>query len=249
MAYGLRNRGTPKDEIDRRVRETAKTLELSALLERRPRELSGGQRQRVAMGRAIVRNPKVFLFDEPLSNLDAKLRGQMRVEIKNLQRSLGVTSVYVTHDQLEAMTLADLLVVMNAGTVEQAGDPLDIYEKPASTFVASFIGAPPMNLLPAGQGSVAPGNAPKGAATIGFRPEDADVAHSGETPAGALALDADVEAVEPVGAESFLYCAAARSRIVVRVSGRAAAQPGERLRVIARPEKLHWFDAAGRRIG
>ena len=149
MAYGLRNRGTPKDEIDRRVRDTAKTLELSALLERRPRELSGGQRQRVAMGRAIVRNPKVFLFDEPLSNLDAKLRGQMRVEIKNLQRSLGVTSVYVTHDQLEAMTLADLLVVMNAGTVEQSGYPLDIYEKPASTFVASFIGAPPMNLLPA----------------------------------------------------------------------------------------------------
>ena len=177
MAYGLRNRGTPKDEIDRRVRETAKTLELSALLERRPRELSGGQRQRVAMGRAIVRNPKVFLFDEPLSNLDAKLRGQMRVEIKNLQRSLGVTSVYVTHDQLEAMTLADLLVVMNAGTVEQAGNPLDIYEKPASIFVASFIGAPPMNLLPAtGKGGVSPaGNAPAGAATIGFRPEDADV--------------------------------------------------------------------------
>jgi sn-glycerol 3-phosphate transport system ATP-binding protein len=174
----------------------------------------------------------------------------MRVEIKNLQRSLGVTSVYVTHDQLEAMTLADLLVVMNAGTVEQAGDPLDIYEKPASTFVASFIGAPPMNLLPAtGQGGVAPANgAPAGAATIGFRPEDADVAHAGETPAGALALDADVEAVEPVGAESFLYCAAAGSRIVVRVSGRAAAQPGDRLRVIARAEKLHWFDATGKRV-
>ncbi|PZN51054.1 MAG: sn-glycerol-3-phosphate ABC transporter ATP-binding protein UgpC, partial [Proteobacteria bacterium] len=147
MAYGLRNRGTPKDEIDRRVREAAATLELSHLLDRRPRELSGGQRQRVAMGRAIVRKPKVFLFDEPLSNLDAKLRGQMRVEIKNLQRSLGVTSVYVTHDQLEAMTLADMLVVMNAGVIEQQGAPLDIYEKPASIFVASFIGAPPMNLL------------------------------------------------------------------------------------------------------
>ena len=249
MAYGLRNRGTPKDEIDRRVRDTAKTLELSALLERRPRELSGGQRQRVAMGRAIVRNPKVFLFDEPLSNLDAKLRGQMRVEIKNLQRSLGVTSVYVTHDQLEAMTLADLLVVMNAGTVEQSGYPLDIYEKPASTFVASFIGAPPMNLLPAGQGAAPANSAAPGAATIGFRPEDADVAHSGETPAGALALDADVEAVEPVGAESFLYCAAAGSRIVVRVSGRAVAEPGDRLRVIARAEKLHWFDTVGKRLG
>jgi sn-glycerol 3-phosphate transport system ATP-binding protein len=249
MAYGLRNRGTPKDEIDRRVRATAKTLELEHLLERRPRELSGGQRQRVAMGRAIVRNPKVFLFDEPLSNLDAKLRGQMRVEIKNLQRSLGVTSVYVTHDQLEAMTLADLLVVMNAGKVEQAGNPLDIYEKPASTFVASFIGAPPMNLLPAGQGGVSLAGAPAGAATIGFRPEDAEVTHSGDTPADALALDADVEAVEPVGAESFLYCAAAGSRIVVRVSGRAGAVPGDRLRVIARAEKLHWFDAEGRRVG
>ncbi|HEY6631315.1 MAG TPA: sn-glycerol-3-phosphate ABC transporter ATP-binding protein UgpC [Rhizobiaceae bacterium] len=250
MAYGLRNRGTPKDEIDRRVRATAKTLELEHLLERRPRELSGGQRQRVAMGRAIVRNPKVFLFDEPLSNLDAKLRGQMRVEIKNLQRSLGVTSVYVTHDQLEAMTLADLLVVMNAGTVEQSGNPLDIYEKPASTFVASFIGAPPMNLLPAGNGAAAPASGtPAGAATMGFRPEDADVAHSDETPSDALALNASVEAVEPVGAESFVYCAAAGSRIVVRVPGRAAAQPGDRLRVIARAEKLHWFDAAGKRLG
>jgi len=249
MAYGLRNRGTPKDEIDRRVRATAKTLELEHLLERRPRELSGGQRQRVAMGRAIVRNPKVFLFDEPLSNLDAKLRGQMRVEIKNLQRSLGVTSVYVTHDQLEAMTLADLLVVMNSGTVEQSGNPLDIYEKPASTFVASFIGAPPMNLLPAGHDGVAPSSGtPASAATIGFRPEDADVAHSGETPSGALALDADVEAVEPVGAESFVYCAAAGSRIVVRVAGRAVVQPGDRLRVVTRAEKLHWFDAAGKRL-
>ncbi len=147
MAYGLRNRGMPKDQIDKRVREAAQILELTHLLERRPKELSGGQRQRVAMGRAIVRNPKVFLFDEPLSNLDAKLRGQMRVEIKNLQRQLGVTSVYVTHDQLEAMTLADTLVVMNAGSVEQIGAPLDIYEQPASTFVASFIGAPPMNLV------------------------------------------------------------------------------------------------------
>ena len=123
MAYGLRNRGMPKDEIDSGCRQPRKTLELDALLDRRPRELSGGQRQRVAMGRAIVRNPKVFLFDEPLSNLDAKLRGQMRVEIKNLQRELGVTSVYVTHDQLEAMTLADILVVMNAGLVEQIGQP------------------------------------------------------------------------------------------------------------------------------
>ncbi|MBU0584858.1 MAG: sn-glycerol-3-phosphate import ATP-binding protein UgpC [Alphaproteobacteria bacterium] len=258
MAYGLRNRGTPKDEIDRRVRETAEKLELTPLLERRPRELSGGQRQRVAMGRAIVRNPKVFLFDEPLSNLDAKLRGQMRIEIKSLQRSLGVTSVYVTHDQLEAMTLADLLVVMNAGRVEQVGDPLDIYEKPASTFVASFIGAPPMNLLPVTRGegggfSFADGSAVdaaeghKDAATFGFRPEDADVAFDEDVPSGALTLAAEVEAVEPVGADSFLYCAAAGSQIVVRVAGRAKARPGDQLRVIVRPEKLHWFDGSGKR--
>ncbi|PDQ21042.1 sn-glycerol-3-phosphate ABC transporter ATP-binding protein UgpC [Mesorhizobium sanjuanii] len=259
MAYGLRNRGTPKAEIDSRVCSTAKVLELSALLDRRPRELSGGQRQRVAMGRAIVRNPKVFLFDEPLSNLDAKLRGQMRVEIKNLQRTLGVTSVYVTHDQLEAMTLADILVVMNAGLVEQMGAPLDIYEKPASTFVASFIGAPPMNLLELAGGSSGPiladgtaiGFAPPAtnAATLGFRPEDADVTFNAEAPPRALVLPATVEAVEPVGAESFLHCAAGGSRIVVRVAGRATAKPGDQLRVVARAEKLHWFDAVGKRVG
>jgi sn-glycerol 3-phosphate transport system ATP-binding protein len=252
MAYGLRNRGMPKDEIDSRVKAAAKTLELAHLLDRRPRQLSGGQRQRVAMGRAIVRNPKVFLFDEPLSNLDAKLRGQMRVEIKNLQRGLGVTSVYVTHDQLEAMTLADLLVVMNAGQVEQQGSPLDIYEKPASTFVASFIGAPPMNLLPVtdnkfGDGSTASAKAPAGATILGFRPEDADIA-AGNGQAGGLLLDAVVEGVEPVGAESFLYCAAAGQRIVVRVSGRSPAQLGDMLKVTTPLAKLHWFDKDGKRL-
>ena len=258
MAYGLRNRGAPKDEVDRRVRETAAKLELSPLLQRRPRELSGGQRQRVAMGRAIVRNPKVFLFDEPLSNLDAKLRGQMRIEIKTLQRALGVTSVYVTHDQLEAMTLADILVVMNAGLVEQIGDPLAIYEKPATTFVASFIGAPPMNLLNVtsigeslsfadGMSAAIPEGLGK-TATLGFRPEDADIALGETIPGGALTLPAIVEAVEPVGAESFLYCAAAGARIVVRVAGRAKATPGDRLRVVVDPLSLHRFDAAGRRL-
>src|SRR5712691_2913457 len=147
MAYGLRNRKTPKVEIDKLVREAARILEIDALLDRKPRALSGGQRQRVAMGRAIVRRPKAFLFDEPLSNLDAKLRVSTRVEIKKLQRALVTTSIYVTHDQLEAMTLADLLVVMNAGRVEQIGPPLEIYERPATTFVATFIGAPPMNLI------------------------------------------------------------------------------------------------------
>ena len=221
MAYGLRNRGTPKEEIDSRVRSTAKVLELSHLLDRRPRELSGGQRQRVAMGRAIVRNPKVFLFDEPLSNLDAKLRGQMRVEIKNLQRSLGVTSVYVTHDQLEAMTLADILVVMNAGLV-------DSQDKVFANGVSLAIAAPIH------------------AATLGFRPEDAET--TGKAASGAIVLPALVEAVEPVGAESFLYCAAAGSRIIVRVSGRAAAKPGDRLEVTVPAEKLHWFDSAGKRL-
>src|SRR5215210_1850521 len=147
MAYGLRNRKMDRAEIDRRVREAARILEIDPLLDRKPRQLSGGQRQRVAMGRAIVRKPKAFLFDEPLSNLDAKLRVSMRVEIKKLQRALATTSIYVTHDQLEAMTLADMLVVMNAGRVEQIGEPLEVYERPATTFVAAFIGAPPMNLL------------------------------------------------------------------------------------------------------
>ncbi len=255
MAYGLRNRGMAKDEIDRRVNETAKILELSQLLQRRPRELSGGQRQRVAMGRAIVRSPKVFLFDEPLSNLDAKLRGQMRVEIKNLQRSLGVTSVYVTHDQLEAMTLADKLVVMNAGGVEQVGAPLDIYEKPASTFVASFIGAPPMNLLPVtsngsgyafADGSATMGTASIGgqAAQIGFRPEDVVVGHGN----GGQLLEFETVAVEPVGAESFLHGRAGGASIIVRVAGRASAVPGDRIPIAVPEEKLHAFDARGKRI-
>src|ERR1700693_1675581 len=178
MAYGLRNRGMPKPEIDTRVQEAARILEIVPMLERKPRQLSGGQRQRVAMGRAIVRQPKVFLFDEPLSNLDAKLRIAMRVEIRKLQRRLNTTSIYVTHDQLEAMTLADILVVMNGGQVEQIGNPLDIYQKPATTFVASFIGAPPMNLLPLrsdeirsqfeGERRAAAGQA----GILGIRPED-----------------------------------------------------------------------------
>jgi sn-glycerol 3-phosphate transport system ATP-binding protein len=249
MAYGLRNRGTPRDEIDRRVRETAATLELTQLLDRRPRALSGGQRQRVAMGRAIVRKPKVFLFDEPLSNLDAKLRGQMRVEIRNLQRALGVTSVYVTHDQLEAMTLADMLVVMNAGLVEQVGSPLDIYDRPATTFVASFIGAPPMNLLQLSGGGVLAGaaaeNAPAGATTLGFRPEDITLEAVSDGP---LRLDAVVDAVEPVGAESFLYAATNSDRIIVRVSGRAVTSPGERIAIAVPRAKQHFFDAAGKRL-
>src|SRR5213592_825460 len=176
MAYGLRNRGMAEAEIKTRVGEAARILELGAMLERKPRQLSGGQRQRVAMGRAIVRHPKVFLFDEPLSNLDAKLRIAMRVEIRKLQRRLKTTSIYVTHDQLEAMTLADILVVMNGGQVEQIGSPLDIYRRPATTFVASFIGAPPMNLIPLRsdelKSQLAGDSRLSEAGILGIRPED-----------------------------------------------------------------------------
>ena len=248
MAYGLRNRGVAKDEIDRRVREAARTLELAELLERRPRELSGGQRQRVAMGRAIVRNPEAFLFDEPLSNLDAKLRGHMRVEIKHLQRTLGITSVYVTHDQLEAMTLADTLVVMNAGKVEQVGAPLDVYERPASLFVAGFIGAPPMNLLPLSalgdDGRL--GLRDAAVATIGFRPEDVAVGENGV--ADGLRLTLVIEAVEPVGAESYLHGKVNGEGVVARVAGRSLSSEGDAVSIAVPASRLHAFSTAGRRL-
>jgi sn-glycerol 3-phosphate transport system ATP-binding protein len=242
-----------KTEIDERVRTTAKTLEIDALLTRRPRELSGGQRQRVAMGRAIVRKPKAFLFDEPLSNLDAKLRVSMRVEIRKLQRNLGTTSIYVTHDQLEAMTLADMLVVMNAGLIEQIGAPLAIYEKPATTFVASFIGAPPMNLLPltrddagklAGDGAL---GVPAEGAILGVRPEDLILA-DGARPNDGIALDLTVGAVERVGAETFVYGAFRHEGdVIVRVPGKAAPVFGQKITAIAPRDKLHLFSADGRR--
>jgi sn-glycerol 3-phosphate transport system ATP-binding protein len=268
MAYGLRNLGTPKPEIDDRVREAARILELGALLERKPRALSGGQRQRVAMGRAIVRKPKVFLFDEPLSNLDAKLRIQMRVEIKKLQRSLGITSIYVTHDQLEAMTLADMLVVMNKGQVEQIGPPLELYERPQTLFVAGFIGAPPMNLIPLPAGGI-PGltlaSSPQKPAILekpmilenpmilGIRPEHLEMVGQ---PSGksALRIDLQVSAVEAVGAETYLYGEinspgeASGPEIIVRVAGKSPLEPGVRIGVEANIEALHFFDPeTGRR--
>ncbi|NKX63471.1 sn-glycerol-3-phosphate import ATP-binding protein UgpC [Labrenzia sp. 5N] len=261
LAYGLKNRGMAKDEIDRRVKEAARILEIGDYLERKPRALSGGQRQRVAMGRAIVREPAAFLFDEPLSNLDAKLRVQMRVEIKRLQRSLGTTSVYVTHDQLEAMTLADRLVVLNGGNIEQIGAPIDVYDKPASTFVASFIGSPAMNLLKVkadGNGlALATGTGLKGANakgrdayTIGIRPEHLEVVTAPGEGEG-LHLEASVNVLEPVGAESYLYSSFADGgeEILVRVSSHARHEPGEKLYLRAAPENVHYFDAeTGRRI-
>jgi sn-glycerol 3-phosphate transport system ATP-binding protein len=255
MAYGLRNRGTPKPEIEERVQEAARILEIGPLLDRKPRQLSGGQRQRVAMGRAIVRKPKVFLFDEPLSNLDAKLRIQMRVEIKKLQRALAITSIYVTHDQLEAMTLADMLVVMNKGKVEQIGPPLALYEKPATTFVAGFIGAPPMNLIKLPKDGI-PGlslfSRPEGEdMVLGIRPEHFEIA--GPENAGApLKIALTLSAIEAVGAETYLYGAIGGTgpEIIVRVAGKSAYEPGTAIEVAASAANLHFFDGAiGTRIG
>ena len=252
LAYGLKNRNTPPAEIDRRIASAAKTLEIAQYLDRKPRQLSGGQRQRVAMGRAIVREPAAFLFDEPLSNLDAKLRGQMRIEIKRLQRTLGTTSVYVTHDQMEAMTLADRLVVVNAGRIEQVGTPLELYEKPATTFVATFIGSPSMNLL---QGADAPAGwslaghvpRPKGGYTLGVRPEDLSVVSS-EGSSFDFQATVRVDGIELVGAESLLHGKLADGTdLVFRVSGRTRIEIGDEVKVGANAHVLHMFGADGTR--
>jgi sn-glycerol 3-phosphate transport system ATP-binding protein len=236
MAYGLKIRKMPDAEIRERVNKAAGILELSHLLERKPRQLSGGQRQRVAMGRAIVRAPQVFLFDEPLSNLDAKLRAQTRLEIQKLHRELGITSLFVTHDQVEAMTLAQRMIVMNAGRMEQFGTPEEVYHRPASTFVASFIGSPPMNLLK---------NAPTGrrdGATLGIRPEHIDVADSG--------WEVRVETCELLGAERLIYGRLGDEQIIIRVEeGGPAPQPDGVIRVRPREDRIHWFDGStGKRI-
>jgi sn-glycerol 3-phosphate transport system ATP-binding protein len=262
MAYGLRNRRTPKAEIERRVRNAAAILGIEELLRRRPRQLSGGQRQRVAMGRAIVREPKVFLFDEPLSNLDAKLRAQMRVEIKRLQRGLGTTSLYVTHDQMEAMTLGDRLLVLNGGVVEQLGTPLDVYRRPASVFVAGFIGSPAMNLLPAtvgadGQSMVIgctriplngiTGIRPETAVTLGVRPEHL------RPVAGAAAgmFELGVDLAEALGADTLVHGRLAGSgpAVTARLHGAALPAAGEMMPLAFDVGDLHLFDASsGRRL-
>ncbi|MBA4114415.1 MAG: sn-glycerol-3-phosphate ABC transporter ATP-binding protein UgpC [Verminephrobacter sp.] len=235
MAYGLKIAKVPKDEIKARVDKAAKILELGHLLERKPRELSGGQRQRVAMGRAIVRQPQVFLFDEPLSNLDAKLRAQTRLEIQKLHRELGITSLFVTHDQVEAMTLAQRMIVMNGGHMEQFGTPEEVYHRPASTFVASFIGSPPMNLL-----QHAPGARP--GTLLGIRPEHLDI--------GADGWEVVVDTVELLGAERLIYARLGGEALIVRIEeGRPAPQPGDTLHVAPREDRLHWFDqASGQRL-
>jgi sn-glycerol 3-phosphate transport system ATP-binding protein len=253
LAYGLKNRGTPKAEIDARVAEAARMLEITQYLERKPRALSGGQRQRVAMGRAIVRKPAAFLFDEPLSNLDAKLRVSMRGEIKRLQRRLGTTSIYVTHDQLEAMTLADRLVVLNGGQIEQIGAPLEVYHAPASTFVASFIGSPAMNLvkgelhgdkLAIGPAMVAlNGFAPtSGAVTVGVRAEDLRIARDDEE-----ALPFRLEYTEELGAQRLIHGTVGDQQITAAVSPEIALSPDMRIAVDAK--RLHFFSIeTGKRL-
>ncbi len=255
MAYGLRIRGLKREEIKRRVDEAAGMLGLGALLSRKPRQLSGGQRQRVAMGRAIVREPKLFLFDEPLSNLDAKLRVQMRAEIRRLQRRLGVTSLYVTHDQVEAMTLGDRLLVLHQGRPVQMATPMEVFARPADTYVAGFIGAPAMNFLPAELASS--GHAARLAdgrtlafadgkrsgeegrkLTVGIRPEDVETGIGPGDPAG-MALRVDL--VEPLGSETVVHgTLAGGETLTVKLQGAPAI--GERMQVAIPPARLHVFD-------
>ncbi len=237
MAYGLKIAKVPVAEIKTRVDKAAAILELSQLLQRKPRELSGGQRQRVAMGRAIVRQPQVFLFDEPLSNLDAKLRAQTRLEIQKLHRELGITSLFVTHDQIEAMTLAQRMIVMNGGHMEQFGTPEEVYNRPASTFVASFIGSPPMNLL-----QHAPGT-PAGQ-ILGIRPEHLDLTPVPENGGWTLTVDT----VELLGAERLVHARLGQETLTLRLEESVPApQPGSTFHATPRADRLHWFDRASQK--
>jgi len=224
MAFGLKMRKFEKPEIDKRVREAADILGIGELLMRKPRQLSGGQRQRVALGRAIVRHPRVFLFDEPLSNLDAKLRVQMRVELKKLHLRLGTTAIYVTHDQVEAMTLGDRVVVMKDGVVQQVGEPLELYNQPANKFVAGFIGSPAMNFV-----------------TLGVRPEDLTVA--GTADLDRPCFDAVIEVVEQLGSEILLDMKVGEGVMVASVEPTARVKVRDKLRIAMRPSRLHVFDA------
>ena len=264
MSFGLTLRKMPKDEIDWRVKEAAAILELSELLQRKPHELSGGQRQRVAMGRAIVRQPAVYLFDEPLSNLDAKLRTQMRLEIKLLHQKVQNTIIYVTHDQVEAMTLADRIVVMRDGYIEQVGSPLDIFQNPANVFVASFIGSPPMNLVPAMIEDVADGQVlrlnadlyipipPKPGCrfasglevVMGLRTEDLFIDRGEDELTVSHCVEGLVKVVEPLGSETNLHMDLQGVSLVARCEGRRQVAVGEHLAMRLNLQHLHIFDAA-----
>jgi len=269
LAFGLKEHRVPKVETDRRVREMAEMLGIEPLLDRRPAQLSGGQSQRVAMGRALVREPQVFLLDEPLSNLDAKLRGQMRGEILELQRRLGVTSLYVTHDQSEAMTLGDRIAVLNGGVLLQLGTPEEVFRTPRNVFVAAFMGTPSMNLLrgDAEDGVVTAGDlrlrlagAPDGPVIVGFRPEAMLPAREG---AGLPRVEMVVDVVEELGNETLVYgdvagevaavetdatlpapLPGAHARVCARLSGFTAVRPGEKVPLALRLDRVHFFEAA-----
>ncbi|WP_275791260.1 ABC transporter ATP-binding protein [Pararhizobium gei] len=263
MGFSLQLRKVPKEQIRKEVEAAAKFLGLTPYLGRYPKALSGGQRQRVAMGRAVVRNPQVFLFDEPLSNLDAKLRVQMRIEIKSLQKRLGTTSIYVTHDQMEAMTMSDRIVILNGGRVEQVGAPLDVYDRPANLFVATFIGSPAMNLLDGTlirdggrtyakiAGADIPIDGPIDAATgtsivLGVRPEHMSIdTGNGDT----NSFPFEIDLVEPTGAESHIYGRCDKSPMIFAMPGRSQFGGGDSVRLTADPGTLHIFDKmSGQRI-
>ena len=252
MAYGLKNRGISKQEIEDKVNEVAKLLEIDQYLSRKPSMLSGGQRQRVAMGRAIVRNPKIFLFDEPLSNLDAKLRNQMRLEIKKLQRQMGVTSIFVTHDQTEAMTLGDRIVVINNGIVEQVGTPKDIYSKPNTKFVAEFIGSPQMNIFNCkiengiamiDSNSI---NLDKSInvedASIGIRPDDIQISDSGT-------ISCKANLVEYLGSDMIIYSSIGDQEFSCKLSSKINVKAGDEFKFDIQPSLVHVFDnSSGKRL-
>jgi multiple sugar transport system ATP-binding protein len=265
MAFALRAQRLPKADVERRVLQAAAILGLEDLMDRKPGELSGGQRQRVAMGRAIVRDPAVFLFDEPLSNLDAELRSRLRSEIKKLHRKLRATIVYVTHDQVEAMTLADRVVILNRGRIEQVGRPMDVYAAPANLFVAGFIGTPAMNMIPAEMSADAAGRpcilaagaslpldpghgftCARGAKIVfGIRPEDISMVPEGIEGTGSLAtIESSVASVEPLGAEYLLSFALGPHEIMAKIAGRALPQVDDRLRFALNMRHAHVFDPA-----
>jgi len=258
LAYGLRIRKTAEDQIRKRIDEVAHLLQIEALLQRKPAQLSGGQQQRVAMGRAIMRQPSAFLFDEPLSNLDAKLRNHMRVEIRDLQQRLGITTLYVTHDQVEAMTMSDRIVVLNKGAVEQIGKPLEIYERPASIFVATFIGSPAMNLmsvrsdgtsieLPSGD-KFPVATAPVGSVTMGIRPERIKLfaQTGGDGVSGGVPFK--ISLVEELGSQKIVHGAVGASAVTVAFS-EDAPLPGERATITLPERYLHFFDPqSGKRL-
>ena len=270
MSFGLRLKRYPRAEIKKRVDEAARILDIKELLDRKPKQLSGGQRQRVAMGRAIVRNPKVFLFDEPLSNLDAKLRVQMRTEIKKVHQQVRTTTIYVTHDQVEAMTLADRVVVMNHGTIEQVGTPQQLYHSPRTRFVAGFIGSPAMNFIPCrieeknGGLSIRVTDAlafpvpdaraeryrdqtQNGTLLLGLRPEHITDAHANLTP-GEVPFEAHLEVTEPMGMETLVYFPLNGTQVCGRVNPNAGARDGSPLRMAANLNNMHLIDATNGRV-